>query len=278
MTEGFEVIRSSQNKYISLARALGDKKGREKNKLFRFDGVKLACEAIKRGVKLSFIILDENTAEQVVERAEELYGIDILEGDFRIIVAESALFSRVSEEMAPEGIISVAEYISYLHESHATDELDIPREEKVVLLESVRDPQNVGAIIRAAAAFGADRIVMSRDCADIYNSKALRASMGSVFGMRVDRVDNIQKAILSLRSGGRRVFAAALDRESARLGELEISAGDCILIGNEGHGLSREAIEACDKTVFIPMTDGVESLNAATAAAVLMWEFFGSRN
>ena len=82
-------------------------------------------------------------------------------------------------------------------------------------------------------------------------------------------------AVSSLRKQGRRVFAAALDRDSERLGEMAIKRGDCVIIGNEGHGLTKETVEACDGTVFIPMAEGVESLNAATAAAVLVWEFFG---
>ena len=148
-------------------------------------------------------------------------------------------------------------------------------QERVLLLESVRDPQNVGAIIRAAAAFSVDRIVMSRDCADIYNQKAVRASMGALFSMKIDRVDSVSDAICALRGGGRRVFAAALDREAQRLGDLGILPGDCVVIGNEGHGLTKEVIDASTGSVYIPMSDGVESLNAATAAAVLCWEFFG---
>jgi tRNA G18 (ribose-2'-O)-methylase SpoU len=101
--------------------------------------------------------------------------------------------------------------------------------------------------------------------------------MGAVFASRVDRVANLPCAIKDIAGSGRRVFAAALNRDAAVLGELEVMDGDCVLIGNEGHGLSNEAVEACTKSVFIPMSDGVESLNAATAAAVLVWEFFGSR-
>ena len=142
-------------------------------------------------------------------------------------------------------------------------------------MESVRDPLNVGAIIRASAAFGVDRVVLSDDCADVYNSKVIRASMGNLFGVRVDRVSDMQAAVAQLRSNGRRVFAAALESDAHRLGELEIKAGDCVIIGNEGHGLDKNTIEGCDGTVYIPMADGVESLNAATAAAVLSWEFFG---
>ncbi len=271
-----EVITSPQNKYVSLVRGLANKKNREKERVFRFDGVKLMCEALKKSICLRFILASDKEWNAVLEKAEKLY--DIKESDIvcPIILVENGLFERLSEEMAPEGVICVAEYASSLHrELGESDEIGCTDEEKVLLLESVRDPQNVGAIVRVAAAFGVDRIVMSRDCADIYNSKTLRASMGTVFAMRIDRVANIPCAVRELQSCGRRIFAAALGRDSEKLGELKIRRGDCVTIGNEGHGLSAEAIEACDGTVFIPMAEGVESLNAATATAVLVWEFFG---
>lgn len=271
-----EVITSPQNKYVSLVRGLANKKIREREKLFRFDGVKLMCEAMKKGIAIRFILVSESEWNGVAEKAEKLYGIKESDIVCPVISVENGLFDRLSEEMAPEGVICVSEYANELHrELGEDDKIGCIDEEKVLILESVRDPHNVGAIVRVAAAFGVDRIVMSRDCADIYNSKTLRASMGTVFGMRIDRVANIPCAVKELQNDGRRIFAAALERDSAKLGELEIRNGDCVIIGNEGHGLSAEAIEACDGTVFIPMADGVESLNAATAAAVLVWEFFG---
>lgn len=271
-----EVVTSPQNKYVSLARGLANKKNREKERLFRFDGVKLMCEAIKKGVVIRFILASESEWSEVAEKAEKLYGIRESDVECPVISVQKSVFDRLSEEMAPEGVICVAEYEDKLHrELGEGDKIGCVDEEKVLILESVRDPQNVGAIVRVAAAFGVDRIVMSRDCADIYNSKTLRASMGTVFGIRIDRVANIPCSVKELQSSGRRILAAALERDSKKLGEFEIRNGDCVIIGNEGHGLSAEAIEACDGTVFIPMSDGVESLNAATAAAVLVWEFFG---
>ena len=177
--------------------------------------------------------------------------------------------------MAPEGVICIAKYLDNVRNIEDASSITCPDGEKILLLESVRDPQNVGAIIRVAAAFSVDRIIMSRDCADIYNSKTIRASMGTVFSMKIDRVDSMSDAVRALSDAGRRVFAAALDRDSLRLGDFEIFRGDCVVIGNEGHGLSEETKQACYKTVFIPMAENVESLNAATAAAVLVWEFFG---
>jgi TrmH family RNA methyltransferase len=271
-----EVITSPQNKYVSLARGLANKKNREKEKLFRFDGIKLMCEAIKRGVVIDFILASESEWSAVLEKAEKLYSISENDINCNVIFVSDSVFERLSDEMAPEGVICVAKYAENIKEITDTAELSsIGNDEKVLLLESVRDPSNIGAILRVAAAFGVDMLVVSRDCADVYNPKTLRASMGAMFGLQVCKVDSIPDAVAALRKGGRRVFAAALDRDAVKLGELKTKQGDCVIIGNEGHGLTAEAIAACDGTVFIPMSDGVESLNAATAAAVLVWEFFG---
>lgn len=277
MSERIEAVSSPQNKYVSLVRALSARKQREKERLFRFDGVKLLCEAVQRGAKLSCVLLREGSSDEIVAKAKDLYGISIFDIDCRILSVSADVFDKLSDEQAPEGVIAVAAYMGDMHrECAATDGgCDYPLSEKILLLDSVRDPLNVGAIIRVAAAMGVDRIVMGRDCADIYSSKTLRASMGALFAMRIDRVECVETAVRRLCEGGRRVFAAALDTEAQRLGELAVKPGDCVVIGNEGHGISRSVIDACSGSVYIPMSSGVESLNAATAAAILVWEFFG---
>ena len=143
-----------------------------------------------------------------------------------------------------------------------------------MLLESVRDPGNLGTIIRGASAFGVDRLIISEDCADLYNAKTVRASMGTVFRQYIDRVENMPCAIRALRKSGRTIYAAALDSSALRLGEASLNSRDGIVIGNEGHGLSAETIDACDRCLFIPMAEGTESLNAAMAATVCMWEMY----
>lgn len=271
-----EVIVSNQNKYVALARALGDRKQRQKSSLFRFDGVKLLCEAAKRGVEIDFLLICESAYMAVAEKAEKLYGLNIEALNCRKIVVSDVTFEKISEENAPEGVIAVAKYNSARHRELSASEICIKPSERILLLESVRDPQNVGAILRTAAAFSVDRVIMGKDCADIYSSKTLRASMGAVFALDIDRVDSVSGAVAMLRACGRHVYAAALDEGAQRLGEKRFSSLDCVVIGNEGHGLSSETILACDASVYIPMSDGVESLNAAVAASVLMWEFFGS--
>ncbi len=270
-----EIITSSQNKYVSLARLLGERKQRQKSSLYRFDGVKLLCEALGKGVELEFLLVAEGAYGSVGDKLESLGSHSLGSLGCRTVVVSDSVFEKISEENAPEGVIAVAKYDIERHRDMSADEIYADEGERVLLLESVRDPQNVGAIMRTAAAFSVDRIIMSRDCADIYSSKTLRASMGAVFALRIDRVDSVKDAIEKIRGCGRRVFAAALDESATRLGETEFRTGDCVIIGNEGHGLTEETVAACDASVYIPMSGNVESLNAAVAAAVIMWEFFG---
>ena len=272
-----EIITSSQNKYVSLARVLSDRKQRQKSSLYRFDGVKLMCEAIVKGTRIDFLLLSESAYDTVTSRASKLYGVNLEALDCKKICVCDEVFEKISEENAPEGVITVAKFDESRHRSLNCGDIDVAGGENILLLESVRDPGNVGAILRTAAAFSVDRVIIGRDCADIYNSKTLRASMGAVFSMRIDRVESVSDAVRSLRANGRRVFAAALDDRAVRLGKERFLPGDCVVIGNEGHGLSRDVLETCDASVYIPMSDGVESLNAAVAASVLMWEFFGSK-
>jgi len=194
----------------------------------------------------------------------------------RCFLVSDDIFEKISEEKSPEGVITIAKYIDKLQKNatiyNSVNFLQM-KNEHIVLLESVRDPSNVGAIIRSAAAIGIDRLILSADCADIYHPRAVRGSMGTVFNQRIDRVTDLATTIREMRESGRRVFAAALDERALSLGEFEILAGDAVVIGNEGHGLSKEVIAACTGSVIIPMSERAESFNAAVAASILMWEF-----
>lgn len=273
MERRWERIESRHNALLVETRKLSDRKHRERTGQFRFDGIKLASEAIGRGVALSAVLLRESDAERVAERVCDMCGCDMPE-QARVVCVVDHVFDGLTDESAPEGILCVAHVQTDVHAEVQPSCLSCIDGERILLLESVRDPSNLGAIIRSAAAFGVDRLILSADCADIYNAKTVRASMGTLFSQRIDRTACLAEAITALRGSGRRVFAAALDENATRLGSFAVMPGDCAVIGNEGHGLSRETIEACGNTVYIPMTERAESLNAAVAASVLMWEFY----
>ena len=274
------VIRSRQNRTVVEVGKLTDRKAREEAHLFRFDGVKLFCEALLAGLDLSLVLLSEPVASEILLEAEKRCGKEALSRIERVLILAEDVFLKLSEEKSPEGVICVAKYIDKL-QKNATIYCSDPKIgegaiEKILLVESVRDPSNLGAIIRSAAAFGVDRLIVSSDCADIYHPKTIRASMGTLFTQRIDRSDDLLASVKSLQKVGRRVFAAALAKDAERLDAFEKRPGDCVVIGNEGHGLSGEVLAACDRAILIPMCARAESLNAAVAASIFLWEFFGN--
>ncbi len=265
-----ETITSRQNAWITETAKLNDRKYRVRSGSFRFDGIKLTAEAVRASVPLTGVLLRASDAERVMERLRREGAADFAP-EVRVAAVADRVFDSLSEEKAPEGILCVAKQMPERHDrwdGGAAASAD----ERVVLLESVRDPSNLGAIIRSAAAFGVDRLVLSDDCADIYSAKTVRAAMGTLFSQRITRTERLTGYVGALRRAGRRVFAAALDDRAERLGDFPLRAGDCVAIGNEGHGLSDDMIAACSQSLFIPMTPRAESLNAAVAASVLMWE------
>ena len=142
----------------------------------------------------------------------------------------------------------------------------------MILLDGVADPGNFGAVLRSAEAFGVDTVYMGKDGADFYNPKTVRACMGSLFRTDVRRSDDLVREIENLQREGFRIFATALDPRSRDIREVDFSGKIGFVIGNEGHGVSAEALAACDGTVIIPMCEGPESLNAAVASSIVMWE------
>lgn len=271
-----ETIRSRQNRSVVALAKLADRREREAEKCFRFDGVKLAEEAIAGDVEILKMFLRESEAEKTIERLNERTKNAVSRRVGQILCLEDSVFDRVSEEKSPEGVICVAKYIDKLQKNvtiYNDEDFSELADERVVFLESVRDPVNIGAMIRSAAALGVDRLIVSADCADIYHPKAVRASMGTLFRQKIDRTDRLPEVIGQFRACGRRVFAATLDRDAIPLGSFPTEKSDCAVIGNEGHGLTEETVAVCDRGVYIPMSGRAESLNAAVAASILMWEF-----
>lgn len=142
---------------------------------------------------------------------------------------------------------------------------------RIVVLDGVQDPGNVGAVIRAAGAFCFDAVVLTGGCADVYNPKTVRATMGAVFRQRVVTIDHSDLAALC--RNGLRLTGAALHRDSVPLHLADLS-GRAVVIGSEGAGISPEVLALCESTVEIPMSARCESLNAATAAGILLWEVY----
>lgn len=270
-----EYITSRQNALPVLLEKLTDRKHRRREGLFRFDGQKLFLEALAASLPLTAILFRESSADALMEKASAFP----LPESCRIVILPDTLFDRVSEEKSPEGVICVAKHLDKIHKIVTINKGDDAAREllpgRTLFLESVRDPGNLGTIIRSARAFGVSNLILSADCADIYHPRTIRAAMGTLFSQHILIVEDAVAAAAALAEC-RRVFAAALDADAARLGAVSFDETDVAVIGNEGHGLSPEMLDACTHTLYIPMEQGVESLNAGVAASVLLWELYRS--
>ncbi len=262
------IITSRSNQTVISAAALKEKKYRETERKFLIEGVKLMKEAVLSGIELSAVFATSDNAEMCRRAISEV----------EITEVSDSVFEKISTEKSPQGVICVAKYIDKIHNINKIYNMnDFDGDNRFLVLSSVRDPGNLGTVIRTAAAFGIDEIILSSDCADIYNPRTVRGAMGTLFKQRISYVSNLPAAVDQMSKCGYKVYAAVLDDKAVRLDELNVDRRTAFIIGNEGHGIARDVIEAAGNTVYIPMASGVESLNAGVAASVFMWESFRSK-
>ena len=267
-----KIITSRSNPRIVDAAKLQDKKHRTKTGRFFFEGHKLFTEARNAHVPIECVIAEE--------QAYEKYAALFADPQFEILVVPAAVYEKITAEQAPQGIYCIAKSLDNLKFSHTNamngsqfgDIMNTESPERMLICDGLRDPGNLGTVIRTANAFGFDRLILSADCADVYNPKTVRAAMGALFRLPMVITEDIPSAIAELRSHGCDVRAAALNPQAQPLGSYTVTEQTVFVIGNEGHGLSDETVAACSGSVIIPMAEGAESLNAAIAASVLMWE------
>lgn len=238
------MITSKQNALIKEIRSLSDKKFRDELNLYVAEGIKSVLDALSLDLPIKLILGTEKGISAIGKIS------------CRVELCDEQVYKSVSNEVSPQGVLAVIEK---------------PKSQKTtpsgscVLLDGVADPSNVGAILRTAVASGYKEIYMTEDCADPFAHKCVRSSMGGVFratlirGERAQLLELISYPIVVADMGGENVFTAKID-------------GDfCLVIGNEGHGVSPSLRERAGYTVSIPMQNGMESLNAAVSAGILMY-------
>lgn len=273
-----EIISSRQNPLVKLACSLHDKKGRERYESFIVEGEKLTFEAARSGLLVTHVLVREDKKDALLPRLLHAFENEKYEQSKIIILSHDA-FEKISSEKSPEGVISVIKYLDFFKELDIIYNVEnyFAYNENILCLASVRDPANLGAIIRSAVAFGIDHIVLSSDCVDAYNSKAMRASMGGLFKVKLTYVRDLAAFVLGMRELGRAVYAAELRDYAKGLDEVSFNTRDIIMIGNEGHGIPEEISRICTASIYIPINEATESLNASVAASIFMWELKKSR-
>lgn len=253
-------ITSRKNAAITEAAGLSERKNREALGAFAIEGIKLFCEAVSAGAVIRRVF--------VTEGALERYKDEILRADCDVYPVTNEVYDKLTFENAPQGIFAVVEFFSPKGCER--------KEPFVLLLDEVGDPGNLGTIIRCADAFGVECVYIGSNGVDIYNPKTVRACMGSLFRVKTERCDAAAKA-RELTESGYVMHAAMLSDDASDVRKTDLSGKVGIVIGNEGRGISEAVANECEKKMIIPMTGGIQSLNAAVAASLLMWEAARSR-
>ena len=237
------VITSVNNKHIKDICRLKDKKYRDNSGLYIVETFHLVLEALKYGNVIEVIISDGNDIDTDVNK---------------IYVNDVVMKKLSSTESNPKVIAVVKKTINNNYGN------------KMILLDNIQDPGNLGTIIRSAVSFNFDTIVLSDDCVDLYNSKVLRASEGMIFHINIIR-KNLFSFISDIKKDGYLILGTDVNN-GIDVRDIEVPSKYAFVIGNEGNGVSNEVRGRCDNNLYIKINNNCESLNASVAASIIMYE------
>lgn len=261
-----ELITSRENQSVKeLTGLLTQKKKRDSRRLFVLEGARLCLDALESGVTIRAVYITPQSLELYRDLG------DLVDGRCKVVWLHEDLARKISDTKSPQGVFCICER---LDNPGFADK--IKGNGKYLILDGLQDPGNLGTILRTAQALGVDGAFLC-GCPDVYSPKVLRSAMGGLFRLPFAVEDAAAAVVARLQKQGVPVYAAALTPHAASPGQLDLSGGCCVLIGNEGAGLSPEVIRACTGSVMIPMADDANSLNAAAAAAILLWEMTKNR-
>lgn len=255
-------ITSTKSARVAAVRALHSRSGRRKAGRFVVEGPQAVSAALAAGAPVREVFACGDALSGPIARAAQAAGIDVTETSPEVLAA-------MAETEQPQGVVAVCEFLA----SAPLEDL-MSRPGPVLVLEALGDPGNVGTAIRSADAVGAAGVVLTVDCADPHNGKVVRATAGSLFHLPMTRGATIDEVARAAAAAGRTLAVAtgdgAVDLEAAAR-DGRVGPGTCWIIGSEAHGVSPQARALANLAVRIPMPGRAESLNAAVAAAVVLY-------
>lgn len=258
-------ITSRRNKKIVEARKLKRRLHREEKKRFLLEGIRGIEEALNTGARIYEVLISpylfrnargSKLYERLVDAGVEIHGVT------------GEVLEFVADTETPQGIVAIVGFPDLRPALHGTP--------LVMLAYEIRDPGNLGTLIRSADAFGLAGIILSGDVVDPFNAKCIRATMGSIFRVPLMSFDRVEDSIEFLKRQGFSIVAADVNAKTLSY-DYDFQGKCGILLGSESHGLPREVVRLCDALVSIPMIGDAESLNAAVAGSVLMYEAYRQR-
>lgn len=263
MGKGLEnMITSTSNAQVKRLIQLQKKsKARTEENVFIVEGLRMFSEVPKERVERVYV------SETLYNKKKDILQLE----RFSYEVLSDTVFEYVSDTKTPQGILCIVKQCTY-----NIEEILKIQNPHFMVLDNLQDPGNLGTVVRTAEAAGVDAVFLSKESVDIFNPKTIRSTMGSIYRMPVIYVEDLLELLDTFRKKGIRSFAAHLNGKNSYDKE-EYKGGTAILIGNEGNGLRDEISDAADVWVQIPMQGQVESLNAAIAASIFMFEVYRQR-
>ena len=262
------MITSYSNRSVKEVIQLNQKaKVRNKQGIFVAEGVKMFAEAPEDRIYRVYL------AQRAEAELRNLYGAKL--NKFSVEIVADDVFDKMSDTKTPQGILCLVKQFSYGIEELLTNR-ERNRASLFILLEDLQDPGNLGTVFRTGEGVGVDGIIMSSQTVDIYNPKTIRSTMGSIYRVPFLYTDDLQGTICELQKHGICVYAAHLDG-AKHYDEYDYCHGTAFLVGNEGNGLKAETAGCADERIRIPMEGRVESLNAAVASSILLYEAYRQR-
>lgn len=254
------IITSESNGQIKeLLKLQKQARERRKTKKFVAEGIKMVLEAISFD-KLDKLYISESAFDKTVPKLG-----DKLERISYEVVADN-VFKQISDTVTPQGVLAVVKMPEY-------DIKDILADKKKswVILDDLRDPGNLGTIIRTSEGAGMSGVIMSKESVDLFNPKVVRSTMGAIFRVPFCYVDSLTEVVEEIKNSGYEVYATAMEGSEV-YDRVDYTPGAAFIIGNEANGVSDKVFESASKRIRIPMAGKLESLNAAVSAAIIMYE------
>lgn len=256
----FYEITSTSNAKYKYIKSLLQKKARQKNGEYTVEGIKSVRDAIEADRTISMLAVSDTFVKNESFEFPE---------DISVYVLPEAIFKGICDTENPQGILAVLKM-----ESPKCTDFD--KNKVYIYCDGVNDPGNLGTIIRTAAAAGIGAVLLSDGCADLYNPKTIRATMGSFFYMDIYTHFNYEK-LSQMKNQGFNIVSGALINNSVTHTQCDMTKPTVLVVGNEANGISQTVLDMSDTCVKIPIIGRAESLNVSVAAAIMMYEALRQR-
>ena len=255
-----QVITSKENEIVKNIKKLKDKKYRDEENKFIVEGIKMVQEAIKENAKISKIVICEDCINDGSIKQELLYEI----AKHDCIYVSQKVFQTITDVTNPQGILAVVE------KENREDSISYD-EDVIVVLDGVQDPGNLGTILRTIDSVNLKQVILSEKTADPYNPKVVRSTMGAIYRVNIIRVKTICDTLKNIKKHKYDIVATSLETDKS-IYDIKYK-NKVIIIGNEANGVSKEVLDLSNEKVKIPMLGKTESLNAAVATGIILYEY-----